>query len=282
MLAKAFTGILPSLEKEEALQVTKIHSVAKKCVTFITSPPFRSPHHTASYVSIVGGGATPKPGEVTLAHKGVLFLDEFPEFDKKVIESLREPLEEGSVSVSRAKGTYTFPASVTLIAAMNPCPCGYYGSKVKRCICSPSDIDRYAKKISGPITDRIDMWVPVMHIDYDTLSNKGEGENSDIIKQRVQRGRLFGRERQQRDGKVRQQLNKDMSSDDVERYSGTTKESEDLLKMLAKQYTLSPRAYHRVLRLSRTIADLRQSAMIEKEDILEAFQYRPKLYGDRM
>ncbi|MBP6888213.1 MAG: YifB family Mg chelatase-like AAA ATPase [Candidatus Pacebacteria bacterium] len=282
MLAKALTSILPPLSKEEALEVTKIHSVAKKNVALLLSPPFRAPHHTASYVSIVGGGASPKPGEVTLAHRGVLFLDEFPEFDKKVIESLREPLEEGSVSVSRAKGTYTFPASVTLVAAMNPCPCGYYGSKVKRCICSPSDIDRYARKLSGPIMDRVDMWVPVMHIDYDTLSNKGEGESSGTLKQIVQKGRLFGKERQKKIGRAQQLLNKDMSSDDIEHYSSATKESEDLLKMLAKQYTLSPRAYHRVLRLSRTIADLRQSETIEKEDILEAFQYRPKLYGDRM
>lgn len=282
MLAKAFTGILPNLNKTESLQVTKIHSVTKKKVSYTSSPPFRSPHHTASYVSIVGGGANPKPGEVTLAHLGVLFLDEFPEFDKKVIESLREPLEEGSISVSRAKGTYTFPASVTLVAAMNPCPCGYYGSKVKRCVCSPSDIDRYARKLSGPITDRIDMWVPVMHIDYDTLSNKSDSENSSLIKKKVVAGRMFGKMRQEKVGVVKKHLNKNMTSDDVERYAGTTKESEEVLKMLSKQYTLSPRGYHRILRLSRTIADLRESMTIDKEDILEAFQYRPKLYGDRM
>lgn len=282
MLAKAFTSILPTLSKDESLQVTKIHSIAKKNATLLSHPPFRSPHHTASYVSIVGGGATPKPGEVTLAHKGVLFLDEFPEFDKKVIESLREPLEEGHVTISRAKGSFTFPASLTLVAAMNPCPCGYYGSKVKRCVCSPGDVDRYARKLSGPIMDRVDIWVPVMHIDYDTLSNKGEGDGSLILSQKVKRGRDFGRERQRRSGKTLLKLNKELNSDEVEQYSNITKESEDLLKMLAKQYTLSPRAYHRVLRLSRTIADLRESEAVEKEDILEAFQYRPKLYGDRV
>lgn len=282
MLAKAFTSILPTLSKDESLQVTKIHSVAKKNITLISRPPFRSPHHTASYVSIVGGGATPKPGEVTLAHRGVLFLDEFPEFDKKVIESLREPLEEGHVTISRAKGAFTFPASLTLVAAMNPCPCGYYGSKVKRCVCSPGDVDRYARKLSGPIMDRVDIWVPVMHIDYDTLSNKGEGDDSEILSQKVERGRDFGKERQKRNGRTLLRLNKELSSDEVEQYSNITKESEDLLKMLAKQYTLSPRAYHRVLRLSRTIADLRESETVEKEDVLEAFQYRPKLYGDRI
>ncbi len=282
MLAKAFTGILPPLSKDESLQVTKIHSIAKKNAMLIAHPPFRSPHHTASYVSVVGGGTTPKPGEVTLAHHGVLFLDEFPEFDKKVIESLREPLEEGLVTISRAKGSFTFPASLTLVAAMNPCPCGYYGSKVKRCVCSPGDIDRYARKLSGPIMDRVDIWVPVMHIDYDTLSNKSEGDGSLTLRQKVKRGREFGKERQKRSGKLLPKLNKGMSGDEVEQYANITKESEGLLKMLAKQYTLSPRAYHRVIRLSRTIADLRESETIEKEDILEAFQYRPKLYGDRV
>lgn len=282
MLAKAFTGILPPLSKDESLQVTKIHSIAKKNAMLIAHPPFRSPHHTASYVSVVGGGTTPKPGEVTLAHHGVLFLDEFPEFDKKVIESLREPLEEGLVTISRAKGAFTFPASLTLVAAMNPCPCGYYGSKVRRCVCSPGDIDRYARKLSGPIMDRVDIWVPVMHIDYDTLSNKSEGDRSLTLRQKVKRGRDFGKERQKRSGKLSPKLNKGMSGDEVEQYANITKESEGLLKMLAKQYTLSPRAYHRVLRLSRTIADLRESETIEKEDLLEAFQYRPKLYGDRV
>jgi magnesium chelatase family protein len=282
MLAKAFTSLLPDLNKEDALAVTKIHSVAKKSVTLIKSPPFRNPHHTASYVSIVGGGATPKPGEVTLAHKGVLFLDEFPEFDKKVIESLREPLEEGHVSIARAKSTHLFPASVTLVAAMNPCPCGYYGSKVKKCICSPLDIDRYARKLSGPIMDRIDMWVPVMHIDYDTLSNKGDGDATELLQEKVIRGRHFAKARQLQLGSMKEKLNKDMSSDEVERFSGLSKDADSVLKMLAKQYTLSPRSYHRVIRLARTIADLRESAMIEKVDILEAFQYRPKLYGDRM
>lgn len=282
MLAKAFTGILPLLKKEDALEVTKIHSIAKRAAHLITEPPFRSPHHTASHVSIVGGGAHPKPGEVTLAHRGVLFLDEFPEFDKKVIESLREPLEEGCVSISRAKGTFTFPASLTLIAAMNPCPCGYYGSKVKKCVCTSSDIDRYVRKLSGPIMDRVDIWVPVVHVDYDILSKKGDGVSSRTLTQQVKDGREFGAERQKKNGDVAYTLNKNMSSDDVELHANVSEETKEILKMLAKQYTLSPRAYHRVIRLARTIADLRQSDQVEKADVLEAFQYRPKVYGDRV
>lgn len=199
-----------------------------------------------------------------------------------MIESLREPLEEGHVSIARAKSTHLFPASVTLVAAMNPCPCGYYGSKVKKCICSPLDIDRYARKLSGPIMDRIDMWVPVMHIDYDTLSNKSNGDATELLQEKVIRGRHFAKARQLQLGSMKEKLNKDMSSDEVERFSGLSKDADSVLKMLAKQYTLSPRSYHRVIRLARTIADLRESATIEKVDILEAFQYRPKLYGDRM
>jgi magnesium chelatase family protein len=194
MLARAFTGILPPLTKQEALTVTRIFSLSKH-TSLITHPQLRSPHHTSSHVSLVGGGTNPKPGEVTLAHLGVLFLDEFPEFDKKVIESLREPLEEGLITVSRAKGSFTFPASCTLVASMNPCPCGFMGSKQKRCICKPSDIDRYARKLSGPIMDRIDMWVPVLHIDYDTLTKEEDSESSEVIQNRVIKTRFFAKSR---------------------------------------------------------------------------------------
>jgi magnesium chelatase family protein len=231
---------------------------------------------------LVGGGANPKPGEVTLAHLGVLFLDEFPEFDKRVIESLREPLEEGRITVSRAKGSYTFPASCTLIASMNPCPCGYMGSKQKRCVCKPSDIDRYARKLSGPIMDRIDMWVPVLHVDYDTLSSKEEGEGSRDIIQRVQKARDFARTRFTKEGNVKITKNKDMKARDIERHVLLDETCLALLKKLATSHTLSPRAYHRVLRLARTIADYRESPTINEADILEAFQYRPKLYQDRI
>lgn len=282
MLAKAFTGILPPLNEEEALLVTRIHSVATHKNTLITHPPFRSPHHTSSYVSLVGGGTTPKPGEVTLAHHGVLFLDEFPEFDKKVIESLREPLEEGHITVSRAKGTITFPATCTLVASMNPCPCGYLGSTHKRCVCRASDIDSYARKLSGPIMDRIDMWVPVAHIDYDTLSKVNEGEGSESLQKKVEVARAFSHNRFTLSGDSHLTKNKDMRAKDIEKHITLSAPVLALMKKLSTTSTLSPRAYHRVLRLARTIADCRLSQAIEENDILEAFQYRPKLYQDRL
>lgn len=282
MLARAFTSILPPLTKDEVLEVTRIHSLTGKETALITHPVLRSPHHTSSHVSLVGGGTNPRPGEVTLAHLGVLFLDEFPEFDKRVIESLREPLEEGHITVSRAKGSYTFPASCTLIASMNPCPCGYMGSTLKRCICKPSDIDRYARKLSGPIMDRIDMWVPVLHIDYDTLSLKKEGEGSKEIQERVTRARVFSRERFMQEKSPHLTKNKDMRSKDIEKHITLNEQCLSLMKKLSTSSALSPRAYHRVLRLARTIADYRGSLLIQESDILEAFQYRPKLYQDRV
>lgn len=282
MLARAFTGILPPLTNDEALEVTRIHSLASKDVTLITNPPLRSPHHTSSHVSLVGGGTNPRPGEVTLAHRGVLFLDEFPEFDKKVIESLREPLEEGHITVSRAKGSFTFPASCTLIASMNPCPCGFMGSKLKRCICKASDIDRYARKLSGPIMDRIDMWVPVLHIDYDTLAGEKEGEGSDSVRERVAKARTFAQKRFKEKGNILLSKNKDMKSKDIEAHVILNEPCAELMKKLATSSVLSPRAYHRVLRLARTIADYRGSDNVNESDILEAFQYRPKLYQDRL
>jgi magnesium chelatase family protein len=238
MLARAFTGILPPLSHDEVLQVTRIHSVTSPKTAVITNPPFRSPHHTSSYVSLVGGGTTPRPGEVTLAHHGVLFLDEFPEFDKKVIEALREPLEEGNISVARAKGTYTFPASCTLIASMNPCPCGYMSSKQKRCICKPSDIDRYARKLSGPIMDRIDMWVPVQHVDYDTLSQSQEGETSATIRKRVQDARNFAKKRFEEKGNTSLTKNKDMKAKDIAKHVNLNDATLTLMKKLSTAYTL--------------------------------------------
>lgn len=282
MLARAFTGILPPLTHDEALEVTRIHSVAHSRTNIITHPTFRSPHHTSSYVSLVGGGTNPRPGEVTLAHHGVLFLDEFPEFDKKVIESLREPLEEGVITVSRAKGTFSFPASCTLVASMNPCPCGYLGSKIKRCVCSPGDIDKYARKLSGPIMDRIDIWVPVQHIDYDTLSHARIGEESKTVRLRVEKARDFARERFLKTGDSHITKNKDMKAKDISKHIELTPSTLSLMKKLATSYALSPRAYHRVLRLARTIADLKLAQDVTDADILEAFQYRPKLYQDRL
>lgn len=282
MLARAFTGILPPLGRSEALEVTRIHSVAHAKSTLITHPPFRSPHHTSSYVSLVGGGTNPRPGEVTLAHHGVLFLDEFPEFEKRVIESLREPLEEGFISVSRAKGTFLFPASCTLIASMNPCPCGYMGSKLKKCICKPSDVDRYARKLSGPIMDRIDIWVPVQHIDYDTLVSARIGEESETIRTQVEKARDFAKLRFTEGNAPHITKNKDMKAKDIDTFVELSQPVLTLMKKLATSYALSPRAYHRVLRLARTIADLKQAKHVTEADILEAFQYRPKLYENRL
>jgi magnesium chelatase family protein len=277
MLARAFTGILPPLSQDEIIEVTRIHSVSNAKTTLITHPPLRSPHHTSSYVSLVGGGTYPRPGEVSLAHLGVLFLDEFPEFDGKVIESLREPLEEGSITVSRAKGTHTFPASCILIASMNPCPCGYLGSKVKRCTCAPHEIAKYKKKLSGPIIDRIDMWVPVQHINYDTLSQEPSGEDSAHIRSRVERARYYAR-RRFANHNISSTKNRDIKAKDITKIIPLTKEGEGVMKKMSSALLLSPRSYHRILRLARTIADLRQSDHVEEQDILEAFQYRPKIY----
>ena len=278
MLARAFAGTLPPLSKEDVFEVTRIHSIANKVNNLITHPPFRSPHHTSSYVSLVGGGANPRPGEVTLAHLGVLFLDEFPEFEKRAIESLRQPLEEGVISVSRAKGTFLFPASCIVVSAMNPCPCGYLGSKVKRCVCNQADIARYTKKLSGPIMDRIDLWVPVQHIDYDTLAHKSSSEGSDEVRERVVKARDFALKNFKANGDDIT-MNKYMSSKDMTKIN-LTESAQTLMKKLAQSYTLSPRAYHRVLRVAKTVADLDQKETINDSHILEAFQYRPKGLGE--
>ncbi len=279
MLARAFCSLLPQLSSDEMLEVTGIHSIAGSLdrVHVITDPPFRSPHHTSSYVAIVGGGVHPRPGEITLAHRGVLFLDEFPEFDKRVLESLRQPLEDHIVTVSRARGTVEFPAKCILIAAMNPCPCGFYGAVHKTCRCTAHDIARYQKKISGPIVDRIDLWLPVEHIEYEDLSNKERHEeSSDTVRERVQSAREFQKARFDELGQSCS-MNSGMSARDVQDIllEDTVLE---LLNQSARQLKLSPRAYHRVLKLARTIADLEQSHTIETQHILEALQYRPKAH----
>ena len=242
----------------------------------ITKSPVRTPHHTASYVSIVGGGAIPKPGEVTLAHRGVLFLDEFPEFDRKVIETLREPLEEGEISISRARGSETFPANFILIAAMNPCPCGNFGSKTKICVCKPTDLLRYERKISGPIVDRIDMWVEVSQIDYDKLSEVSPDKKESIsIKERVIRARNIQKERFWK-AKREIKTNSEMGAKDIAKIAKLSEKAKEILNSSAKTLDISARAYHRIIKLGRTIADLAQSEEIKPEHILEALQYRPK------
>lgn len=277
MLAKSFAGILPKLTFDEALEATGIHSVAGTLSeTLIVNPPFRSPHHTSSYVSLVGGGATPRPGEITLAHRGVLFMDEFPEFDRRVIESLRQPLEDKVISVARAKGTAHFPANVLLVAAMNPCPCGNYGFKGKPCICTPSALQRYRRKMSGPIMDRIDIWLEVDRIMPHELSQTGGGgEESKIFRNKVERARKTQSERFK--GK-KISKNGEMSAKELVTTVFMEKEAEKMLNLAAERLGFSPRVYHRMIKVARTIADLEGAEIVKSEHILEAIEYRPKKF----
>ncbi len=274
MLAKAFCNILPPLSFEEILETTSIHSVAGLLKgELITHPPFRSPHHTASYISLVGGGTTPKPGEVTMAHKGVLFLDEFPEFEKRAIEALRQPLEDGIINISRSKGSTTFPADFILIATMNPCPCGNYGTE-KECTCAPSSLLRYQRKISGPIVDRIDMWVEVSNIKHEKLSQKdSNSEKTDVIQKRVSNARKIQKERFKNSTT---NTNSNMSAKDIENLITLDKQTQTILNQSASQLGLSARAYHKIIKLARTIADIERESQITSNHILEALQYRPK------
>jgi len=277
MLARVFSGLLPNLSTEEVLEITGIHSVAGSLRDeLVCFPPFRAPHHTSSYVSLIGGGTYPKPGEVTLAHRGVLFLDEFPEFDKKVLESLRQPLEDNIVSISRAKGSAIFPSNFILVAAMNPCPCGNAGNKQKACICKPSDLDRYKRKLSGPIMDRIDLWVSVGNVDYKKLGGEGTGEKSEKIKERVIKARENQKNRFKKFGR-NVSTNSEMNVKDLGSMVKLTKEVRDLLDDSAERLALSARAYHRVIKIARTIADLENSEDVQANHILEAIQYRPKV-----
>jgi len=277
MLARAFSALLPDLSMEEVLEITGIHSVVgANQGELVCYPPFRAPHHTSSHVSIVGGGTFPKPGEVTLAHRGVLFLDEFPEFEKRVIESLRQPLEDNIVSISRARGSAVFPSNFILVAAMNPCPCGNQGSKTKACICKPSDLDRYKRKLSGPIMDRIDLWVSVGNVDYKKLGGEGTGEKNESIKTRVIKARGLQHNRfQVFNRKIA--TNSEMNVKDLGAMVKLSKEVRDLLDDSAERLALSARAYHRVIKIARTIADLESSEDVKANHILEAIQYRPKI-----
>lgn len=273
MLARAFTGILPQLAEPEMLEVTGIHSIAGTLrSSVIMWPPFRSPHHTASHISIIGGGSTPKPGEVTLAHHGVLFMDEFPEFDTRVIEALRQPIEDKVVNISRVKGSASFPARFTLVAAMNPCPCGNKGALHKQCVCSPGELARYRKKLSGPIMDRIDIHLTVEHIDYDKLSSDDpSAEYSTDIAKRV----AVARDIQAKRFNSTYKLNSHMSAADIASET-ISPEASQILNESATKLKLSPRSYHRTIKLARTIADLDGAEHIGTDHILEALQYRPR------
>jgi magnesium chelatase family protein len=277
MLARAYASILPSLSIDEALEVTGIHSIAGTLETdFMTTPPFRSPHNTASYVSIIGGGATPKPGEVTLAHRGVLFLDEFPEFDRRVIESLRQPLEDRIVSIARAKGTAQFPSHFSLVAAMNPCPCGNAGIKGKHCRCGPNDLARYKRRLSGPILDRIDIALSVLPVEYTALDGLPEGESSETIRQRIIRARDIQAERFKNNERPLR-TNSAMNAREIARYIPLKDDVRKILTESAERLGLSARAYHRTQKLARTIADISGSPDVEVAHVLEAIQYRPKM-----
>ncbi len=277
MLARAYASILPALTLDEALEVTGIHSIAGVLEKdIVTLPPFRSPHHTASYVSVIGGGSTPKPGEVTLAHHGVLFLDEFPEFDRRVVESLRQPLEDRIVTISRAKGTAQFPSSFSLIAAMNPCPCGNAGIKGKSCQCGPADLARYKRRLSGPILDRIDIALSVLPVDYKALDGIAEGESSATIRARILRARQIQHDRFKNNERTLT-TNGAMNAREIARYVPLAEDVRTVLADSAERLGLSARAYHRTQKLARTIADISGSENVEIPHILEAIQYRPKI-----
>lgn len=272
LLARAVSGILPSLVQEEILELTKIYSIAGKLKgSAILSRPVRSPHHTTSHIALVGGGSVPKPGEITLAHRGILFLDEFPEFPRNVLESLRQPLEDGVVTVSRAKNTLTFPAKFMLVAALNPCPCGYFGDETKRCVCNPGQIQKYQKKISGPLIDRIDLHVGVPRLAFKELMDENTREGSAVIQARVQKARVL---QYQRLGQGK--TNSEMNVVEVRKHCKLDEVSYELLSMATKQYNLSARSIHRILKVARTIADLDNSARILEKHLAESLQYRPK------
>ncbi len=275
MLAKRLPTILPPMTFDEALETTKIHSIAgilPKEKAIITERPFRSPHHTVSDAALVGGGSFPKPGEVSFAHHGVLFLDELPEFKKNVLEVLRQPLEDSKVTVSRSKLSLDFPANFMLAAAMNPCPCGFYTDPTKECTCSPPQIQKYMAKISGPLLDRIDIHIEVPAVKYKELSSKSSGEKSEIIRERV----IRAREIQLRRFKEFKHIysNGDMGSKEIRQFCKLDEAGEELLKMAMTKLGLSARAYDRILKVSRTIADLENSENILSQHISEAIQYR--------
>ncbi|MHB9039083.1 MAG: YifB family Mg chelatase-like AAA ATPase, partial [Melioribacteraceae bacterium] len=275
MLAKRFPSILPPLTFEEALETTKIHSIAgilRKDQALITERPFRNPHHTISDAALIGGGTIPRPGEVSYAHHGVLFLDELPEFKKNVLEVLRQPLEDYKVTVSRSKMSLEFPANFMLAAAMNPCPCGFFTDPTKECTCSAMQIQKYMAKISGPLLDRIDIHIEVPAVKFKELASSSAGEKSSEIRKRV----ISAREIQQvRFSGIKNIFkNADMASKEIRKFCKVDNQCEDLLKMAMTRLGLSARAYDRILKVSRTIADLDGTAEIKPQHISEAIQYR--------
>ena len=276
LLARCLPSILPRLTSAEALEVTRIYSVAGLLPTrmpLVTQRPFRSPHHTVSHAGLVGGGRWPRPGEISLAHRGVLFLDELPEFGQHVLEVLRQPLEDGVVTISRAQGTVSFPAKFILVGAMNPCPCGYYGDHLRACTCSEAMVSRYQKRLSGPLLDRIDIHVEVPRVEYEKLAGDRLGEPSATIRQRVEAAREVQRQRFQ-DAKLT--CNAEMGPAEVREHCKIGSPAQGLLRAATQQLHLSARGYHRVLKLARTISDLAGADEIGPAHVAEAIQYRPR------
>lgn len=274
MLSQRLPTILPDLTFDEALEITKIQSVAGVLlddVALVTERPFRAPHHKASTVSLLGGGQNPKPGEITLAHYGVLFLDELPEFPRSALESLRGPLEDSKITISRTNLTVTYPSNFIFIASMNPCPCGYLNDKKKRCVCTPTQISNYKNKISGPILDRIDLHVEVERVGYKKLQSNEKLESSETIRKRVNRARKVQLERYKKEGII---SNAELSSVQIKKFCKLDNETKIFLENAFNVYGYSARTYSRILKIARTIADLDEKENIELSHVAEAIQYR--------
>jgi len=275
MLSKRIATIIPPMSLEEAIETTKIHSIAGLLTSeqsFVPTRPFRSPHHTISDIGLLGGGAFPNPGEVSLAHNGVLFLDELPEFKRSALEVMRQPIEDGKVTISRAAGSLTFPSEFMLVAAMNPCPCGYFGDLKRECRCSPVQVQRYRQRISGPLLDRIDLHIEVPAVEYRDVSSERAEEGSVPIRERVGRARQKQQSRFARDAKTN--CNARMATRHLKQHCKLTDESQDLIRVAMNELNLSARAYDRILKVSRTIADLEDKIDILPEHVSEAIQYR--------
>ena len=279
MLARSLPSLLPKMSSAEALEVTKIYSVSgmlQSDTALMRQRPFRSPHYTISHAGLVGGGRRPGPGEISLSHRGVLFLDELPEFGRNTLEVLRQPIEDKVVTISRAQGTVTFPANFMMVAAMNPCPCGFYGDTIRECTCAPGLVSRYQKRISGPLLDRIDMFVEVPRVDYEKLMNTDDAEASQQARRRVEEAR--GRQIARFEGSGLA-CNADMGPAQVKDVCALEDGARGLLQQATQQLQLSARGFHRILKLSRTIADLSGSEGIEIAHVAEAVQYRPRGLG---